>query len=100
LPFAAAANLASGRQWIVHGGVVWSWRWALDGESRRPQRSSMFDPLLRPLATVRDYPELHAALRARQEALGVSIETLSAVTGLSYAAKLLEPLPIIDASQR
>jgi hypothetical protein len=59
----------------------------------------MLDATLRPLATVRDYPELHAALRARREELGISFETLAAVSGIPYAVKLLEPRPIIDEGE-
>jgi hypothetical protein len=48
-------------------------------------------PELRPLALVREYPELVEALRARAEELNVSRETIDSVSGLQsgYSAKLL-----------
>jgi hypothetical protein len=51
--------------------------------------------LQKPLATVRDYADLHAALRARAAALNVSRETIDDIAGLQagYAAKLLAPNP-------
>ena len=44
-----------------------------------------------PIATVRSYDELHAALRARADALSVSHEATDDVSGLraGYAGKLL-----------
>lgn len=50
----------------------------------------------RQLATVNEYTELMAALRARATELNVSRETLDAVSGLQagYCAKLLAPVPI------
>lgn len=48
------------------------------------------------LAIVRDYSELHAALRARAEQLNVSRETIDNVAGFQqgYASKLLAGKPI------
>lgn len=45
---------------------------------------------------VRDYQELHDALRARAEALGASYETLDRIAGLPdrYVNKLLAPVPV------
>lgn len=48
-----------------------------------------------PLAVIRSYPDLHAALRARAEQLGFSRETIDGVAGLpaGYASKVLGPRP-------
>lgn len=48
------------------------------------------------LAYFSSYTELHAALRQRAEALGISRETIDAISGLQpgYAAKLLAPRPL------
>lgn len=50
----------------------------------------------RPLAVVRSYDDLHAALRARADALNVSRQTLDHISGLQsgYCSKLLAPVPI------
>jgi hypothetical protein len=50
----------------------------------------------RQIATVRDYAQLHAALRARAEELRLSRETIDAISGLQsgYSGKLLAPVPI------
>jgi hypothetical protein len=50
----------------------------------------------RVLAEVRSYSELHAALRARSDALSISRQTLDDLTGLQdgYCAKLLAPTQI------
>lgn len=47
----------------------------------------------RPLAVVRDYDGLHAALRARADELSVSRGTIDGISSLAdgYAAKLLGP---------
>jgi hypothetical protein len=49
-----------------------------------------------PIATVRDYNELHAALRARADALSVSRGATDDVSGLpsGYSGKLLGPKPL------
>lgn len=49
-----------------------------------------------PLGIVRDYAGLMTVLRARSDRLGVTRETLDAVTGLQsgYCSKLLAPVPI------
>lgn len=54
-----------------------------------------------PLATIRTYDELNAALRKRADELNVSRETIDAVSGLQngYAAKLLAPVPIRTLSR-
>jgi hypothetical protein len=64
----------------------------LDGEPRTPQRSRMLE--LRPLEAppIRDFPGLHEALRRRQAELAVSLDTVAAVSGLSWAGKVLQPL--------
>lgn len=50
----------------------------------------------RQLATVRDYAELHQALRARAEELNVSRRTLDAISGLAetHCEKILAAVPI------
>jgi hypothetical protein len=50
----------------------------------------------RHLAVVKDYADLHAALRARAAELGVSREVISDVAGFQngYAGKILAPLSI------
>lgn len=50
----------------------------------------------RHIATVSNYDELIAALRARADELGVTRETLDAVSGMQtgYCSKLLAPVPI------
>lgn len=52
--------------------------------------------MTRRLATVRDYDQLHRAVRERVDELGVSRETIDRVSGLpdGYASKLLAPVPI------
>lgn len=54
-----------------------------------------------PLAEIRNYDELNAALRKRADDLNVSRETIDAVSGLQsgYAAKLLAPVPIRTLSR-
>lgn len=54
----------------------------------------MIEPLGETLAEVRDYDQLHAALRARVDALGVTFETVDEVAGLPvrYSTKLLSPV--------
>ena len=49
-----------------------------------------------PIATVRDYNELHAALHARADALSVSRGAIDDVSGLpsGYSGKLLDPKPL------
>jgi hypothetical protein len=56
---------------------------------------------MKPLATVRTYDELNAALRARADALDISRETIDAISGLQngYAGKLLAPIPIRTLSR-
>jgi hypothetical protein len=64
----------------------------LQSAKRRGDDSRMIcPPELRPLALVREYPELVEALRARAEELNVSRETIDSVSGLQsgYSAKLL-----------
>jgi hypothetical protein len=51
---------------------------------------------LRVLGVVGDYASLHRLLRARHVELGISLETLSQVSGIGYVAKLLEPAPVVD----
>ena len=49
----------------------------------------------KPLATIRTYAELHYVLRKRVADLGVSFETIDAISGVQdrYTAKLLGPRP-------
>lgn len=51
---------------------------------------------MQPLAIIRGYDDLHAALRARAEELLLSRQTVDEVAGLTagYAAKLLAPKPM------
>jgi hypothetical protein len=53
---------------------------------------------LRVLGVAGDYASLHRLLRARHVELGISLETISQISGLSYAAKLLEPVPVVDGN--
>lgn len=50
----------------------------------------------RPIATVRDYGELHAALRARADELKLTRESIDGCAGFQdgYTGKLLAPVPI------
>jgi hypothetical protein len=50
----------------------------------------------RQLATVRDYAQLHTALRLRADELKTTREAIDDLAGLQngYAAKLLAPVPI------
>lgn len=50
--------------------------------------------MLRHLGTAIDYPQLHQLLRDRRTELGISFETLNAVSGLTYCDKLLAPMPV------
>lgn len=48
------------------------------------------------LAIIRNVDDLHAALRARAETLGVTRETIDSISGMQqgYASKLLAPRPL------
>jgi hypothetical protein len=52
---------------------------------------------LRQLSVCTDYGELHEALRQRVAELGINYQTLMALSGLTYADKLLAPMPLNNA---
>jgi hypothetical protein len=56
---------------------------------------------MKPLAEIRTYDDLSAALRLRAESLKISRETIDAISGLQpgYAGKLLAPVPIKTLSR-
>lgn len=54
---------------------------------------------LRHLGIATDYPGLHELLRRRRAELGMSFETLNAISGLSYCDKILAPNPLQGPQQ-
>lgn len=52
---------------------------------------------LRVLGSASDYAALHGLLRSRRADLGLSFETLAAISGLGHVDKLLAPMPASQA---
>jgi len=87
--------LGTSRAAVTIGGLAAGTLTFEAGHTRMPDPGhQVTEP--RRLATVRDYAELHLALRARAEELALSRTTLDEIAGLTpgHSSKLLAPRPI------